>query len=180
MARKSADAGFRAKFGAAIVPPLIYDLDLLRKSLASEMVTINTLPQNLVRDWVAPDGTARVKALPKGDPNDTNVLRQFATTVLRAEPSATAGAISLYESGKTVTAAFVEAGIPALAAVTILLLIALRRVTEVLLTLVPLLLAGVVTLEICVLDGLPPPASTAFMPRRNRSPSVAGCRPWRI
>ena len=52
------------------------------------------------------------------------------------------------------TAAFVEAGILALAAITILLLIALRRVTDVLLTLVPLLLAGVVTLEICVLDGL--------------------------
>ena len=150
----SADAGIRAKFGAAIVPPLIYDLDLLRKSLAPNLVTMNTLPPSLVRDWVAPDGTARLKALPKGDPNDTNVLRQFATAVLRAEPSATGGAISLYESGKTVTTAFVEAGILALAAITILLLIALRRVTDVLLTLVPLLLAGVVTLEICVLDGL--------------------------
>ena len=136
------------------MPPLIYDLDLLRKSLAPNLVTMNTLPPSLVRDWVAPDGTARLKALPKGDPNDTNVLRQFATAVLRAEPSATGGAISLYESGKTVTTAFVEAGILALAAITILLLIALRRVTDVLLTLVPLLLAGVVTLEICVLDGL--------------------------
>ena len=49
----SADAGIRAMFGAAIVPPLIYDLDLLRKSLAPNLVTMNTLPQNLVRDWVA-------------------------------------------------------------------------------------------------------------------------------
>jgi uncharacterized protein len=150
----SADAGVRAKLKAAVVPPLIYDLDLLRKSLAPQLVTINTLPPNLARDWVAPDGTARVKALPKGDPNDTNVLRNFATSVLRAEPSATGGAISLYESGRTVTAAFVEAAILALAAITILLLIALRRLTDVFLTLVPLLLAGVVTLEICVLVGL--------------------------
>jgi hopanoid biosynthesis associated RND transporter like protein HpnN len=150
----SADAGVRAKLEAAVVPPLIYDLDLLRKSLAPQLVTINTLPPNLARDWVAPDGTARVKALPKGDPNDTNVLRNFATAVLRAEPSATGGAISLYESGRTVTAAFVEAAILALAAITILLLIALRRLTDVFLTLVPLLLAGVVTLEVCVLDGL--------------------------
>jgi hopanoid biosynthesis associated RND transporter like protein HpnN len=150
----SADAGVRAKAEAAIVQPLIYDLDLLRKSLAPQVVTIKTLPPSLLRDWVAPDGRARVKALPKGDPNDTNVLRDFATAVLRAEPSATGGAISLYESGRTVTIAFVQAGILALTAITILLLIALRRLTDVLLTLVPLLLAGAVTLEISVLDGL--------------------------
>jgi hopanoid biosynthesis associated RND transporter like protein HpnN len=149
-----ADAGVRAKAEAAIVPPLIYDLDLLRKSLAPEGVTIKTLPPDLARDWLSPDGRARVKALPKGDPNDADVLRNFATAVLRAEPSATGEAISLYESGRTVTTAFIEAGILALTAITILLFIALRRLTDVLLTLVPLLLAGVVTLEISVLDGL--------------------------
>jgi hopanoid biosynthesis associated RND transporter like protein HpnN len=149
-----ADAGVRAKAEAAVVPPLIYDLDLLRKSLAPQMVTIDTMPPTLVRDWVTPEGTARVKALPKGDPNDTNVLREFAVAVLRAEPSAAGGAISLYEAAKTVTTAFFQAGILALTAITILLLIALRRVTDVLVTLVPLLLAGVVTLEICVLDGI--------------------------
>ncbi len=149
----NADAGVRAKAAAAIVPPLIFDLDQLRNSLAPQPVTIKTLPPNLVRDWVLPDGRARVEALPKGNPNDTNVLRAFATAVLRAEPSATGPAISYYESGRTVTAAFVEAGILALAAIAILLFIALRRVTDVLLTLIPLLLAGAVTLEICVLDG---------------------------
>jgi hypothetical protein len=117
-------------------------------------VTITTLPPNLIRDWVLPDGRARVEALPKGDTNDTSVLRNFATAVLRAEPSATGPAISYYESGKTVTAAFIEAGALALASIAILLFIALRRLTDVLLTLIPLLLAGAVTLEVCVLDGL--------------------------
>jgi hypothetical protein len=149
----NADAGVRAKAEAAIVPPLIFDLDQLRNSLAPQTVTIKTLPANLVRDWVLPDGRARVEALPKGDPNDTNVLRAFATAILRAEPSATGPAISYYESARTVTAAFIEAGILALAAIAILLFIALRRVRDVLLTLIPLLLAGAVTLEICVLDG---------------------------
>ncbi|MEA2919861.1 MAG: uncharacterized protein QOJ15_11942, partial [Bradyrhizobium sp.] len=149
-----ADADMRARAAAAIVPPLIYDLDRLRKSLAPEMVTIKTLPPNLVRDWVAPDGKARAEAFPKGDANDSNVLRRFAIAVLRAEPTATGTAISYYEAGKTVTSAFVQAGALAIGAIAILLLIALRRVTDVLLTLVPLLLAGVLTLEICVLDGM--------------------------
>ena len=151
----SADAATRAKAEAAIVPPLIFDLAQLRNSLAPQTVTIKTLPAGLVRDWVMPDGRARVEALPKGDSNDTNVLRSFATAVLRAEPSATGPAISYYESGRAVTRAFFEAGALALVAIAILLFIALRRVTDVLLTLIPLLLAGAVTLEICVLDHLP-------------------------
>jgi hopanoid biosynthesis associated RND transporter like protein HpnN len=151
----SADAGIRAKADAAIVQPLIYDLDLLRRSLSPQVVTIKTMPPDLVRDWVSPDGRARVQALPKGDPNDTNVLRNFATAVLRVEPSTVGGAISLYEAARTVISAFVEAGVLAISATAILLLIALRRLTDVLLTLVPLLLAGILTLEISVLVGLP-------------------------
>lgn len=48
-----------------------------------------------------------------------------------------------------------EAGIFALSAIAVLLWIALRRIGDVLLTLVPLLVAGVVTLELCVVLGLP-------------------------
>ncbi|HVX77998.1 MAG TPA: MMPL family transporter [Bradyrhizobium sp.] len=151
----SANAEMRGRAEAALVPPLKFDLDQLRKSLAPEAITIKTLPPNLVRDWMLPDGRARVQALPKGDPNDTDVLRRFATAVLRVEPNATGAAVSYYESGRTVTNAFIEAGILALIAIALLLLVALRRVTDMLLTLFPLILAGVVTLQLCVLIGLP-------------------------
>jgi predicted RND superfamily exporter protein len=50
--------------------------------------------------------------------------------------------------------AFLEAGFWALLSIAILLWIVLRRFGDVLLTLIPLLVAGVVTLEICVLIGL--------------------------
>ncbi|HKH02786.1 MAG TPA: MMPL family transporter [Bradyrhizobium sp.] len=149
-----ADAGVRSKAEAALLPPLVHDLDRLRKSLVPELVTAKTLPPDLVRAWALPDGRARVQVMPKGDPNDTNVLREFATAVLRAEPSAAGTAVGYYESGRTITTAFLQAGILALVAIAILLFLALRRWTDVLLTLVPLVLAGVVTLEICVLDDL--------------------------
>jgi hopanoid biosynthesis associated RND transporter like protein HpnN len=150
----SADAGIRAKADAAIVQPLIYDLDLLRRSLVPDRVTIKTMPPDLARNWVSSDGRARVQALPNGDPNDTNVLRNFAIAVLGVEPSAAGGAISLYEAARTVMSAFVEAGVLAISAIAILLLIALRRLTDMLLTVIPLLLAGVLTLEACVLIGV--------------------------
>jgi uncharacterized protein len=61
----------------------------------------------------------------------------------------------LFEAGNTVVRAFIEAGAFALAAIALLLWIALRRISDVLLTLVPLLVAIVVTLELCVGFDLP-------------------------
>jgi hopanoid biosynthesis associated RND transporter like protein HpnN len=150
-----ADVSVRQKAEAAVISPLLYDLDQLRQSLSPKPVSIKNLPSDLLRDWVLPDGRARVEALPKGDPNVSSVLQDFAAAVLKAEPTATGAAVTYYEGGRTVTRAFVEAGIFALVAIAILLFITLRRVVDVLLTLVPLLLAGAVTLEICVLIGLP-------------------------
>jgi uncharacterized protein len=149
------NADVRRRAEAAIVPSLNHDLARLRAGLTPQTVTMATLPPNLVRDWVLPDGRARVQVLPKGDANDVDVLRKFASAVLRAEPSASGAAVSYYESARTVTRAFIEAGILALVAIAILLTVVLRRITDVLLTLVPLILAGAVTLEVAVIWGLP-------------------------
>jgi hypothetical protein len=75
--------------------------------------------------------------------------------VLAVDPQATGVPILIQESAKTVVRAFIQAGLLAFVSITIILFVALRRLTDVLLTLVPLLLAGVVTLELCVLLKLP-------------------------
>jgi predicted RND superfamily exporter protein len=71
------------------------------------------------------------------------------------QPDAIGGPISILKSGDTIVSAFIQAGGWALLSISILLLIVLKRIGDVLLTLVPLILAGVVTLEICVLIHLP-------------------------
>lgn len=150
----NADSATRQRAEEVIVQPLRLDLRQLRESLSPQHIDSANLPTDLARDWVLPDGRARVEVLPAGDTNNSQVLKRFAAAVLQADHSATGPAITYYESGKTVTRAFVEAGILALAAISILLLLTLRRTVDVLLTLVPLLLAGAVTLEICALGGL--------------------------
>jgi hypothetical protein len=65
------------------------------------------------------------------------------------------GPVSILKSGELVVRAFIEAGVWALVVISLLLWLTLRRITDVLLTLVPLLVAGAVTLEICVLIELP-------------------------
>ena len=127
----------------------------LRGFLGAQKVTKDNLPSALKQQWVAADGRARAEIAPKGDTNDTEVLRTFARAILAVYPNATGGPISILESSRTVVRAFFEAGFYALVSIAILLWIVLRRFGDVLLTLVPLLLAGVVTLEICVLIGMP-------------------------
>jgi hypothetical protein len=149
------DPATRAKAQDVFVAPLEVALDGLRTALQAEPITDMTLPADLSAQWLKPDGRARVEVYPKGDPNDNEVLRQFARGVLTVEPQATGGPISILESGNTVIRAFIQAGGWALASIAFLLWIVLRRFTDVLLTLIPLLVAGIVTLEICVLIGMP-------------------------
>ena len=150
-----ADASVRARAEAAVIPPLKTALDELRNGLKAEPVKLETLPADLKRDWVTPDGRALIDVSPTGDPNDNEVLRKFADAVLAVEPMATGSPVSLQESGRTVVRAFIEAGAWALVSITLLLWVVLRRFGDVLLTLVPLLLAGALTLEICVIIDLP-------------------------
>ena len=154
---KLADATqpIRDQAQSVFVIPLKVTFDQLRNTLQAEPVTLKNLPPELVKSWKTSNGLMRVEALPKGDPNDNDNLRRFADAVLAAEPNAIGGPVSILKSGDTIVNAFVHAGIFALLVISLLLWLALRRITDVLLTLVPLLVAGAVTLEICVLIGLP-------------------------
>lgn len=150
-----ANQALRAKAEDAFIQPLKTALGGLQASLQAQPVTQKSLPPGLVRDWTTPDGRARVEVAPKGDPSDNVATRQFARAVLAVEPNATEGPISILEAGHTIVRAFIVAGLWALLSIGILLWLVLRRIGDVLLTLVPLILAGVVTLEICVVIGLP-------------------------
>jgi uncharacterized protein len=151
----ASDQATREKAQAIFVDPLKIVLDQLKKSLQAQPISLKTLPPDLVNAWKTKDGLQRVEALPRGDPNDNDTLRTFANAVLKAEPEAIGGPVSILKSGDTVVDAFIHAGLYALLVIGLLLWLALRRITDVLLTLVPLLVAGAVTLEICVLIGLP-------------------------
>lgn len=145
------DAAGRVRATDAFVPPLQLDLDDIDQSLMAERVTRQQLPADLVRDWVAPDGQMRIEIWPKGDANDNATIGRFARAVQAVQPNATGEAIGSTEWGKTIVEAFAEAAALALLSIALLLWIVLRRVIDVLVTLVPLVVAGLVTLEICAL-----------------------------
>jgi hopanoid biosynthesis associated RND transporter like protein HpnN len=144
----------RVRAETAFVPPLRTALDELRAMLSAQKVTLDTIPPDLRRQWMLPDGRARVSISPKVDTNNDD-LRQFARAVTAVAPNAVGGSISILHASRTIIYAFATAGACALGSIFILLWITLRRLSDVLLTLIPLILAGVVTLELCVVLDLP-------------------------
>jgi hopanoid biosynthesis associated RND transporter like protein HpnN len=148
-----AEPTVRAEVATALVRPLVMDLAQLRAMLHPAPVTIANLPASLRQNWLLPDGHARIEILPRANPDDTSAMADFARAVLRVAPNASGTAITLLQSQRTVLRAFIEAGAFAVISIAIILLIALRRALDVLLTLVPLLVAGALTLEVTVLIG---------------------------
>jgi hopanoid biosynthesis associated RND transporter like protein HpnN len=145
----------RERAAAVLIPGLVTALGQLRAALQAGPVSLATLPDDLRRDWVAADGRARVEVFPRGDANDNATLRRFVTAVREIAPEATGAPVSILEWSHSIVRAFLQAGLWALLAITALLALTLRRATDVLLTLAPLLLSGLATLGVCAAIGFP-------------------------
>ena len=75
LARGSRSA--RAQAELMLIPGFVTSLEQIRNLLHPQPVSIESLPPELVRQWRAADGRARVSVVPKGDPNDDAVISRF-------------------------------------------------------------------------------------------------------
>jgi len=147
-------AALRARASAALVPGMKTMLAQMSASLQAAPVTISSMPPDMVRDWIAADGSARIQVFPKDTSGSNGSLTQFSKAVLKIAPTATGAPISIRESGTTIVDAFIEAGVLSFAVITILLIAVLRRARDVMLTIIPLVLTGLLTLGTSVAIGL--------------------------
>jgi uncharacterized protein len=138
----------------AFVPGLQTMLSQVSESLKAQPISIETMPAEIKADWMARDGTARIQVFPKNTSNDPEALSAFSDQVQSVAPQATGAPISIRESGKTIVGAFAEAGVLSFLAISIILALVLRSLHDVLMTLAPLVLAGLLTLATCVVLGL--------------------------
>ncbi len=130
-------------------------LDALRSVLGAQRVGVEDLPRELVRRWVAPDGRRRLEIAPASDLSEGSALKRFVAQVRDAAPRATDTPVVIVESGNAVIAAFQQAFLTALALITLLLVVLMKRVRDVGLVLAPLLLAGALTVATMGLIGMP-------------------------
>jgi len=145
----------RAAAAAAIVLPLGVTLERVRALLQAGPVTIESLPADIVADWIAKDGRARIQVFPRLDREDDESLLRFAQAVQAASPDATGVPISIRAAGDSVVTAFLQAGVYSALAITLILAATLRRTRDVVLTMLPVLLSGLLTFATCAALDLP-------------------------
>ncbi len=130
-------------------------LDRLRLALDAGPVTLADVPESIRRDWVLPDGRARVQVLSKPAARDSAGLHRFVAEVQSIAPDAGGSAVSIVQTAATIIDAFRSAAIGALVAIAAILFLVLRRPLDVALVMAPLLLSALMTALVAVLLPMP-------------------------
>jgi hypothetical protein len=130
-------------------------LDRLRTALDAQPANLSSVPPDIARDWVLPDGRARVQVLPQAAYRSSQGLHEFVDQVTQVAPDAGGTAVTIEATSATIISAFRSAAMLAVVAIAVILLAALRRPRDAALVLAPLLLSAALTFLIMVLLPLP-------------------------
>lgn len=118
-------------------------------------VSIDNLPPELRQRWISEQGKYRIEAIPAVEITSNQELRAFVNDVKSVVGErATGAAIINVGAADAVQSAFIHAFCYALLLISIILWLLLRSLKEVIVSLFPLLLAGLLTCSVMVLVGL--------------------------
>lgn len=149
LARDSDDVVLAANEGLTRFLPM--QLDRLRLMLAVDKpVTVQDIPPSLSQNFVAPDGRFRMEIHPKGSMQNSADLKKFVQEIYSVSPDVSGAAIDVVESANTIISSFVTAALSALFMIAFILLCVLRKVVDILLVMVPLLLSALLTVVLIV------------------------------
>jgi len=136
---------------AALIRFLPLELDRLRTALQAAPATLGSVPGDVRRNWVLPDGRARIEVLPAKAAQSSAGLHRFVAEVTRVAPNAGGTAVTVVATSDTIVGAFRSAALAAVLAIAAILLIALRSLRDAALVLAPLLLSAALTVLVMVL-----------------------------
>lgn len=152
----ASDASAQAQFQRDLFRYFPRLVERLGTALEAAPLTLESLPPELRQRWIAANGHARIELISTEDVvHDPVALERLVDGVQSLAPHATGSAVGLVEGGRAVTKAMKQAGLIALAGMLLLLAVWLRSVVDMVYVLVPVLLAGLLTLATSILAGHP-------------------------
>jgi hopanoid biosynthesis associated RND transporter like protein HpnN len=139
----------------ALLANLSILMDNLKKLLHPETVTESDLPRALRQHFISSNDLCRIQVFPKANIANIDNLKNFVAAVRMIAPNATAAPVTILESGRAIVSAFRGASLGALVVISIFLMAVFGKALEVILVLLPLLLAIVLTAAASVLLDIP-------------------------
>ncbi|MDF7673206.1 MMPL family transporter [Acetobacteraceae bacterium ESL0709] len=135
------------------------ELQQLRTVLHPTVVTSETIPSDIRKEYVSPDGLYRLVIHPKGQMSEPATLHKFVNELKTVNPDIAGPALEITESARTITHAFTEAALCAIIVIAIILVVALRRLGDSLLVITPLILSSLLT--VILITSVPEPLNYA-------------------
>lgn len=130
-------------------------LSELGRTVSADQVSVATLPASIRDRYVSQDGQLRLEVFPSGNVSDADKMRAFSDAVLAVAPDATGSPIEITGAADVVVRAMLEATAIAGVLICLVLALTLRRLRDVVLVLVPIILAASLTLATTVWIGMP-------------------------
>jgi uncharacterized protein len=152
---ETADDATVMALNQALTEFLPVELDHLRTALSAQPIAASSIPADFARDWMLPDGRARIQVNPKPGSGTPAGLHKFVEQVTAVAPDAGGSAVTIEATSDTIVGAFRSAAIYAVIAIMVILSVLLRRVLDVALVMAPLLLSALLTLLVAVVLPLP-------------------------
>ena len=146
---------FIEKIQTTLLGTLPNAMNELLVSLGAQETALGDLPADIKERWLSKEGLYRIQIFPKKDLNDLDNLQQFIADVQLVAPETTDLPIIYWESMKEVVGAFKKAITIALITIALLLYGIRRNITDTLLVMTPLILAGLFTMASTVLTNTP-------------------------
>ncbi len=145
---------------AALTRFLPVQLARLRDILSAGPVTLGSLPSDITRNWIAPNGQYRVQATlritSRRDPNNSaSLTRAFVEQVRSVDPDAGGAVVSLLSTTETILSSFRHAATYAVVVIAIILVVSMRRLVDACCILASLLLSAASTVLVSVVLPLP-------------------------
>jgi len=146
---------FLDKVQSALLGTLPGVMNDLLTGLNAGAITLADLPPDVSERWLSKDGWYRIQIFPKKDLNDLANLEAFINDVQLLAPETTDLPIMYWESMKAVVGAFEQAISIALITIALVLYGIRRNITDTLLIMTPLVLAGLFTMASTVITHTP-------------------------
>ena len=153
LARENAGAALR-DLSARLMRDVPRQMKRLRLSLSAQPFVFDDLPPTIKRQVQAADGRIRMVLYPKGDLSDMRFAPRFIEEARALEPSAIGLPVAEYAVGEITVDAFRLASLIAFCVIGALLFVLLRGMRNVVLALLPILIAASFTLASCVALGI--------------------------
>ena len=130
-------------------------IEKLKEMLSASSVVFDDVPISIRQRFVDKDNRWRVEVHAAKKTRDPDNLITFVDELKSVAPTVTGSPVIIVEASRVVVQAFLVAAVISIGAISILLLILLRRIDDVLLTFVPLVLATLLTGAASVLLDMP-------------------------